>query len=214
MESATVIRACLLLLFLAGCGPKYITVQGAPELRDQPVERIAVLSLAAGVSDRHSVKKGRIDSEGPEVINGLIYDTLSNYGHLIPVSRTESEAAAATIGAELTALTIEQQARGLGEALDAPWILAGRVDIFEERVGGRYGIERPPSVGFDLVLVRTMDGAVVWRGSYYETQQPLFSDLTTFPLFMKRKGRWLTARELAQYGIHALLNRAEWLKED
>jgi hypothetical protein len=93
----------------------------------------------------------------------------------------------------------------VGKAFGADAVLIGHVYRWQDRVGTDYGIEKPASVAFDLSLVRPSDGAILWRGNYDKTQKSLFENLFDLNTYIKSGGRWLTARELAGFGLEHLL---------
>ena len=84
-------------------------------------------------------------------------------------------------------------------------ILLGYIFRFRERVGKSYAIESPASVALSLFLISLDDGQVIWHSHYEETQEALFSNLLTLGKFIKRKARWLTARELATEALEDML---------
>jgi hypothetical protein len=93
----------------------------------------------------------------------------------------------------------------IGKAFGADAVLIGQVYRWQDRVGTDYGIEKPASVAFDLSLVRPSDGAILWRGNYDKTQKSLFENLFDLNTYIKSGGRWLTAKELAGFGLEHLL---------
>jgi hypothetical protein len=60
-------------------------------------------------------------------------------------------------------------------------------------------------VAFDLHLVRVKDGTIVWRGSFDKTQSSLMENVFQFSSFFSGGGKWITAKELAEEGLAALL---------
>lgn len=216
METLKILAAGFLLFSLWGCGPKYVVGHQTPGVDSRLLERMAVLPVVVETAtDRpgQTLKTGIVEEGGPLIITALLYESLKGY-HLTVLPRTEVDQVVERITAEQPGLPLAEQARKLGEALDVQAVLVGRVNIFVEREGGAYGIKRPASVGFELFLLSARDKAILWKGSYYETQQSLFSDITTFSLFMKRKGRWQTATELAMYGVEELLDTFPWATSD
>ena len=93
---------------------------------------------------------------------------------------------------------------GETDAVDA--ILVGYLFHFKERVGTSYSVESPASVSFSLFLVRGADRRIVWRGIYEETQQSLSENILRLGIFIKRKARWITAREMAADGLENLIS--------
>ncbi len=89
----------------------------------------------------------------------------------------------------------------IGESLAADAFLAGHVWRWKDRQGGELGVESPASVHFDLRLIRLRDKAIVWGYEYDKTQQSLTENLLDLKTFLRAKGRWLSAFELAELGL-------------
>lgn len=85
--------------------------------------------------------------------------------------------------------------------LKADASLVGQVLVYQERVGGRFGANPPATVGFEATVVAA-DGQVLWEGNYYEKQRPMTED---FMGFIQRHGVFVTAEELAIYGVDHML---------
>jgi len=85
-------------------------------------------------------------------------------------------------------------------------VIVGRVFRYRERVGTAYSVETPASVAFDILLLRASDGQLLWVGRFNETQKSLFENLFRLRLFIKRGARWLTADELADFGLAEVLD--------
>ena len=79
--------------------------------------------------------------------------------------------------------------------------LIGLVSMYQERVGGRFGASPPATVGFEAKVIAA-DGQVLWVGNYYERQRPMIEDVMGF---IERHGVFVTAEELATYGVEHLL---------
>jgi hypothetical protein len=92
-----------------------------------------------------------------------------------------------------------------GRALDADAVLVGHIYRYIERVGGNLSVESPASVAFDLHLVRTSDGHVLWTGYFDETQKTLMEDMFDIGSFFQREGKWVTAEQMASTGLHNIM---------
>ena len=101
----------------------------------------------------------------------------------------------------------------VGKKLEADFIFVGYVFRFEERIGSSLGVERPASVSFDLHLFRLRDEKMVWMGKFDETQRPLSENVLKIGSFIRRKGSWLRAAELASVGMDEMLRELPGLKE-
>ncbi|MBW2568892.1 MAG: hypothetical protein JRD93_04235 [Deltaproteobacteria bacterium] len=94
-----------------------------------------------------------------------------------------------------------------GKALGADAVLAGYVYRFRERIGTRYAADLPASVAFDVHLVDAANGRIMWIGHLDETQQPLSENLLKLGAFIKRKGAWITAEDIASSGLEEILKK-------
>ncbi len=92
-----------------------------------------------------------------------------------------------------------------GRKLDADAVIYGYVYRYTERVGTKYSVESPASVAFDIHLIHVVDGRLLWNGHFDETQQPLSENLLKLGSFIKRKGQWISAHEMATTGIEDIL---------
>ena len=101
-----------------------------------------------------------------------------------------------------------------GKKLGADAVLVGFIFRFRQRQGTGYAVDKPASVAFDLSIVRVMDGSVLWKNSFDETQQSLSQDLLNLNQYMKHGLRWYTAEELGKIGMSRLLQRFPWRKPD
>ena len=123
---------------------------------------------------------------------------------LIPSSQAQGVMSGLLAGSNKT---LEERALQLeiGRALNADAIFAGYIYRFRERVGGEYSVDLSASVAFDIHLIRVEDGRVLWSAHLDETQRPLSDDLFRLKLFLRRKAKWITAKEMAISGLEDML---------
>ena len=100
--------------------------------------------------------------------------------------------------------TPEKVLLNLGEALKADYMMAGNVWRYRKRVGTAFSVERPASVAFAVYLVDMKTRRLIWQASYDETQQALLENLFNAKDFFKQGAKWLTAEELARYGMNKM----------
>lgn len=91
--------------------------------------------------------------------------------------------------------------QSFGRELGVDAVLYGKLYRFEDRVGSSYSVQKPASVAFSLHLIRVSDGAILWQYTFDETQKPLTENLLNTKLYRESGLKWLTADELASYGI-------------
>jgi hypothetical protein len=124
--------------------------------------------------------------------------------HLIPPSQAEG----ALTGLMLRDKTSRPQLDVIldaGRKMDADAVIYGYVYRYQERVGTTYAIDSPASVAFDIHLIRTSDGSLIWNGHFDETQQSLSENLLKLGAFIKRRAKWVSASEMAEAGLEEVL---------
>lgn len=135
-----------------------------------------------------------------ERITELFWKRLQARGGLqiLPLGDSSKVSAAESTGSKVRPETI---GASTAKKLKADAAIIGFVSMYQERVGSRLGANPAASVGFEVKVVAA-DGRVLWVGNYYERQRPLTEDLLGF---IQRFGMFVTAEELAEYGIDEML---------
>ena len=93
----------------------------------------------------------------------------------------------------------------MGQRLKADAVVSGTVYRFRQRVGTGFSVSTPASVAFGIHLLRVADERMVWVGRLDETQQSLSENLFNLPAFVEGGGAWLTAEELAGFGLNKVM---------
>lgn len=194
---------------LIGCGPKYIESTMVHDIEKYSVHLIAFIPLLDPPAAPGQIRSTTIAEGATQIVTDQLYHRLLE--HQLIVSRWQGDEAQ-PFGIENGSLSDVQQAQQIGRLLKTPAVLFGTVDAFAEREGSAMGIRKPASIGFTVQLIHTEDGRLLWKASYHETQKSLLEDITTLPLFFKRKGRWLTAAELSDDGVDEILSVSPWAK--
>jgi hypothetical protein len=197
---------CGSLLSLS-CGSTYVESYLAADLSRQPPARIAVIPLTSESPHLVGIQSPHPPAEAGPIVTRLLHSSLSSLGGLTIIPPEEVDRA-------LTENRLDgstpDRAMTVGRRLNADAVLIGTVRVFRERQGTAMGIREPASVGFDIQLLRVPDRVVLWIGRYYETQKSLTEDITGLGRFMRRKGRWLSAEELAADGMAEVLKTSPW----
>jgi hypothetical protein len=151
-----------------------------------------------------------IDSEtvrrAGQVIASRLVGALEDSGRYETVSPAEVQTALRGAGVASGPQTPAAIGRVVQEAFGVDSVLFVRVRRFVPRQGGDRGALRRPSVSFEVAL-RAIDGTLLWKGAYDETQQGLTEDLLGFRRAVSRGFRWVSAEELAAYGAGELVAR-------
>ncbi len=98
-----------------------------------------------------------------------------------------------------------QMIEEVGKTFGTDAVVGGSIYRWRDRRGSDYAVDFPASVAFDLWLVRSSDGALLWKGSYDKTQQSLMENLFDYSTFAASDGKWLTAEKLAMIGLKKLI---------
>ncbi|MFC1531969.1 hypothetical protein ACFL7M_01180 [Thermodesulfobacteriota bacterium] len=96
----------------------------------------------------------------------------------------------------------------IGQAFSADAVMTGYIYRWREREGTDYSVNRPASVAFDIYLVRSKDGAVLWKSRFDKTQKSLSENILDMGTFLKGKARWMTVDGLAELGLAELLDNS------
>ncbi|HSE57510.1 MAG TPA: hypothetical protein VLA99_02305 [Nitrospiraceae bacterium] len=214
----------------SGCGPTKVKTETSPYAERYHIKSVAVLPFQTletpqVVDDRAnqlsvptSAKRSNMTVAIPpdtqpteqatsvvppaaaEIVTRLVWDRLSDRPGLTLRSLQEGERAWKESTAEAKSDEPQHFARKIATQLGVDAVVLGKVLVYRERVGSKLGAD-PAVVGFELRLVGS-DGVTLWVGNYYEKQRPMNEDLWGF---IERKGAFVTAQELAAYGVEKVL---------
>jgi hypothetical protein len=65
--------------------------------------------------------------------------------------------------------------------------------------------DTPATVAFVLYLVNVETGKKVWKRAFDKSQKALTDNVLEAKDFLKQGGKWLTAEELARFGLKKVL---------
>ncbi|MFZ0451783.1 MAG: hypothetical protein WAL98_21305 [Desulfatiglandaceae bacterium] len=208
-----------ILLVGAGCHPGGLEVEKKPVLSGN--EKIAVMGFSAALDEQEKPQtvldplSGVVFSAAPVspgVVNKMtqdLFDRLVSRGGHELISPAEATGAYSSIANRKMDLALlpARMLQKVGRELNADLVLAGYVYRWSERKGSDYGAQQAASVAFDLHLVRSLDGVVIWSGKFDKTQHSLTENLLDLWTFIKGGGRWMTAEKLAGLGLKQLLDK-------
>lgn len=140
---------------------------------------------------------GVVPAEAPGVLTRILSDQLAakSDSHIMPPEESVGERAA--LISEAMVASERRLVAALGRRLEADAVLMGTLYRYRERVGLKYSADTPAAVTFDLLLLDSASGRVVWSQSFDEEQLPLSENLLKIGTFIKDRGRWLTAAQLS-----------------
>lgn len=219
--SATLLRNVGMLLWVMmmsglGCVPDTVTVQTAPQVNFAAIRTVAVLPFDGlstpqqtysetsnqlfGNQGFYEADRNFRETTSPTLPKGPPIKTMTVPPE-VAAKITRMVYAKLSLRPGLTLLPPEQIQPGVKLSVDA--VLKGTVLVYREREGSKIAAN-PAAVGFEVKLVEPMTGEVLWAGNYYEEQKPMNED---FLGFIERRGLFVSAEELAQYGVDHLMKR-------
>jgi len=178
-----------------------------------PLNAIVFVGFRPGLSSSqtpglvHSPISGAVFSAEPvpegiaEGLSDLLFEKLTKDSRLHWVSPHEAAAAFSQFASSNLTWTDRDIYLRIGKALSAEAVLGGHVYRWREREGTDYAANRPASVAFDLYLLSVGDGVIWWKARFDKSQISLSENLLDLKTFLKAKGRWMTADELAEIGL-------------
>ncbi|MBW1681211.1 MAG: hypothetical protein JRJ35_03335 [Deltaproteobacteria bacterium] len=209
-----------LFLAMAGCTPGAARGPGAA-ITTGDMERVAVVGFRSALSPGEPSGVVRDPLTGsifhaepvPERVvrrmTRALMDRLTQRGGFVWLPPGQVRGVISAVVGEDRGLSLNsrQMLQAVGRALRADGILVGHVYRWKDRAGTDYAVNRPASVAFDLLLVRTRDGRVLWRDKYDKTQRSLSENILDFSTFFRGGGKWMTAEELVLMGLGRVLSR-------
>jgi hypothetical protein len=87
--------------------------------------------------------------------------------------------------------------------LDA--VLTGIIMRYDDRQGNALLVDQPASVAYEAFLISTIDGEILWRARFDETQRPLLDNLLLAERFFKGGATWQTNDTLARIGLERVV---------
>jgi hypothetical protein len=220
----------VLILVVAGCSGSKVTTKSSGELPRYQIRTIALvpfttlatpqvrdvvdrtfsvplevrrsdMAIAVPTNTEQSLRQTvTVPTGAGDIVTQLLWSRLRTRQGVTVLSPSEAAKALASpetshpSAGQLPAVAVTKQ-------LKADASLIGQVLVYQERVGGRFGASPPATVGFEAKVVAA-DGQVLWEGNYYERQRPMTEDLMGF---IQRHGVFVTAEELAIYGVDHML---------
>jgi hypothetical protein len=183
--------------------------------------KIAVMpcQLGKATPNTPAVKKNIIDctlmelcylegnplSNAAEIVTDLLQEELQKrFGdRVLPLDRVRKKYQSLSRDQDATLRSIALQ---LGTELGVDYVFASNLWRFDERQGSPAGIEKPASVAFAVFMINMRDGKVAWQDVFEKTQRSLTENLLDAPLYIAKGVRWLSARELAAYGVETMFD--------
>jgi len=149
-----------------------------------------------------------IPSGADTILAGLIIEKLNetnSYSLIIPATEQMmgKDFSASYSGHETN---VRDSLISFGKDLNADAVMIGWLYRWNGRKGSEFAVQSAASLAFDLHLINTADGSVLWRGKFDKTQQSLSENLFDIGTFIRSRGTWLSIENLAEIGVSNVLS--------
>ncbi len=148
---------------------------------------------------------GPVSDDVAEAMTVSLFNCLEKNQKYTLVPPGQAKGVYSTILSQNLIIGIKDMLQKTGKSFSSDAVLFGYIYRWTERVGTEYGVESPASVAFDLHLISTDTGSILWKDSFKKTQLSLSENLFDLSTFIKSKGKWLTAQELAYIGLESMI---------
>lgn len=210
---------CLLTLGMLSCHlPRSVSTSSFQE-PEEAIKKMAVLPFQSVPPESFArisevvakpasiIQSFSAPSSPSAVVEEIFWSHLLNTIKVPLVSPAKTGLTYGQIVSSSTKLTFPDALRKLGDQLEVDAVFVGFVYRYRERVGFSYGADKPASVFFEIHLYRCRDGSLLWRAVFDKTQKSLMEDMLDIKSFIKDRGKWVTAKELANEGVKEIISR-------
>lgn len=150
---------------------------------------------------------GTVPSEAVGIMNNLVENQLRKITDIpfVPADQT-GLVARDMIGRDIWLAQRDDVAK-LGRRLKVDAVLIGAIYRWRERVGSAAAAETPAAVTFELALVLSADGSLIWTGSWDEAQKPLTDNWLNIGEYLRHGIKWFSAKQFAGIGVEYVMQR-------
>lgn len=156
---------------------------------------------------QHYFNPERVSRRSDLILTGHVHQALQEQHPERVISLEMATEAYERISKDEVKDTLRTLAIKLGEAVEVNLMVAGTLWRYEERGGGAVGAFSPASVAFAIYVIEVPSGRRLWKGKFDETQRALFDNVLDTWAFFKKGAKWLSADELARYGVKEVLRK-------
>jgi hypothetical protein len=192
-----VIASCSVML--SGCGVKTGEPADSGQSHFPQINCIGVLPatfLAKGQVVPVYVPEEKSSRQGVQVMNEILSEQLGGKSNIRFIG-IDQLASLDLTGGENTL----EIARLAGKNINCNAVLESTVKRFSQRIGGRYSVESPASVSFEMRLFSLETSSVLWSAKFDEVQKSVMENILEWNKATTRGFVWVTAEELMQEGV-------------
>ena len=147
---------------------------------------------------------GKILKGSEKVVEEVFVDKLHKLKEVELIPSDKAQSVYKRIASESLKGPLLNIFKKVGRELGADVLAVGYVYRYTEREGYNYSAEHPASVFFEIHLIKTIDGSIIWRGFFDKTQKSLMEDVFQISSFFRGGGKWMPARQLTEQGMNEI----------
>ncbi len=210
-----------IMLLVAGSGfhPDTLDAQTEVDLSRDQVKRIGVTPFFRGALgvDIEGPLKGPLSDlaldpadlaqDADRILTAYVQEELERrYGErAVPLTKTRETYGLIPKDNKVdTPLSVTKR---LGEALEANLMVLGTVRKYRRRTADTDEGYKAVAVAFTLYVIDVPTGKVLWKDRFAESQSTFTDDILRRRKGVKKGMKWLTADEMARYGVKEIFNR-------
>lgn len=205
---ARLFLSCCAILFLASCSGNLTSDKEQVEA-PVPLSCIAVLPAGTSVDLDETVapQDARALEKGADFISSIMARELGGHAGVRLLSDSQVASLAPEVSGGLPGMVA-----AIGKKVDCDAVLLTTVRRFKQREGTEYAVENPASANFQMALMHSRSGAVLWTADFRETQESLLDNILTYSKAQSRGFKWVTVEQLVEQGVKDRLAACPYLK--
>lgn len=198
---------CIILLLLAG-----LILSGCQQVTQGPSPLPEVtIGVAQFTQPQHTwdLLAGYIPENQPKLDSDALHALDSTFEDML---FKQTNRRYTSSGASTRCLELDIQNNGgsqnalekwvnVGKCMNVDMLVVPQILAWTDRDGGEMGTDHPATVIMDIFVIDINKQRSTSRFHFDETQESLSNNLMNFGKFMNRKGKWITAHQLAEEGM-------------
>lgn len=198
------------LVLLAGCGQAPGNVKNIVQAPLYPVTCIAVLPAvpAVDVEGKTTPEQQETLLHGAQVMNRLLAQELAEQEKVTFVGEDHLSGLEISGGENMIDIALL-----VGRSVNCNAVLETSVSRYSERIGTKWSVEKAAAVAFEMRLIGTDAGKVLWSAKFDEEQVSVLENLYHLSKAKTRGFTWITADELMLEGMREKFSNSPYFKQ-
>lgn len=207
---AKLFLSCCAFVLLASCSANLAGDKGeAARAPLEPLSCIAVLPAGTSVAQDETLayEEARSLEKGADFITAIMARELDGHARIRLLTANQVASLAPEISGGLPGMIST-----IGKKVNCDGVLLTTVRRYEQRQGTDYAVEEPASADFQMALMHSRTGAVLWTADFRETQESLLDNILTYNKAQSRGFKWVTVEHLVEQGVKDRLAACPYLQ--